>query len=118
MPTVPSEPIRLITYLALATLLSAAMSTIWLARGKPVHWRKIPHARLALTALGMLVIWLVLLATSIRDLHWLTRTMLIWPMAALSGGATILGWTWFALTVKCTFRIEHRPRDENGALVR
>ena len=113
MSEIPSEPIRLTIYLALAGLLSACMSAIWLARNKPVHWRTIPHVRLALATLGRLIVWLTLLAFSIRDFHWLTRTMLIWPMAALSGGATILGWTWFVLTVKCTFKIVHR-KHANG----
>jgi hypothetical protein len=103
-----SEPIRLTIYLGLAMLLSTCMSTIWVARNKPLSWSHIPYARLAITALGLFTVWLILLAFSIRDFNWLKRSDLIWPMASLSGGATVLGWAWWALAVKRTFRIEHR----------
>lgn len=103
-----SEPIRLFVYLSLAALASVCMSTVWLARNKPINWRSFPHAKLALAFLALVALWLVLLALSIRDFHWLTRSDLIWPMLTLSGGASVLGWAWWILTVRVTFRIEHR----------
>ncbi len=117
---IDSEPIRLAIYLSLAALASAGMSTIWLVRNQPVTWRKFPHVGLALSFLALLILFLLLLAVSIRDLHWLKRGDLVWPIVATSGGASLLGWTWWIKTVRVTFRIEwpQQWRNENGGTAR
>lgn len=113
-----SEPIRLVIYLSLAALVGACMSSVWLARNKPLSWRSIPHVHLALAFLALLLLFLIMLAVSIRDLHFVSRAVLIWPIVAVSGGASILGWAWWIMTVRVTFRIERRHHNGNGAIAR
>jgi hypothetical protein len=115
---VDSEPIRLTIYLSLAMLVCVCMSSIWLARDKPMSWRRIPYVRLALAFLALILLFLLMLAVSIRDMHWLSRSTLIWPIVAVSGGASVLGWAWWILAVRVTFRIERRTPGDNGALAR
>jgi hypothetical protein len=111
---IDSEPIRLLVYLTLALEASVSMSILYLVRDKPINWRRIPHVWLAIMALSLIAIWLAMLAVSIRDLHWLSRSDLIWPMLSLSSGTAILWGAWLILTVRVTFRIEHRRHGLNG----
>ena len=85
---IDSEPIRLVIYLSLALLVSAFMSTIWIMRDRPPRWNQIPHSKLAIAFLLMVLLFLLLLSVSIRDLHWLKRSDLVWPIVAISGGAS------------------------------
>ena len=96
---------RLVAHLGLFALITVGMSTLWILRGRYV---RLTHVPLAVAALGLFAIWLLMLALSIRDLNWLTRDMLIWPLTVTELGAAALGWTWWAIAVKKTFRIEHR----------
>ena len=107
-----SEPIRLTIYLAAASLVVTGMETLWLLRSKPIRCGGIPFPRLAIAGLGFLATWLVLLGVSIRDFHWLPRALLVWPLAAISGGATTLGWVWWIMFAKVTFRIGRRANNE------
>ena len=109
---IDSEPIRLVIYLSLALLVSTCMSTIWVVRNTPIRWVRIPHVKLAMATLALVLVFLLLLAVSIRDMHWIPRSALVWPIVATSGGASVLGWSWWLLTVKMTFRIV--PSDSQG----
>ena len=96
---------RLVAHLSLFALLTVGMSTLWILRGRYV---RLTHVPLAVSALGVFAIWLLMLALSIRDLNWLTREMLIWPLTVAELGASALGWAWWMIAVKKTFRIERR----------
>ena len=102
---------RLVGHLSLFALITVGMSTLWLVRGRYV---RLTHVPLALAALGLFALWLMLLALSIRDMRWLTRDTLIWPLTVAELGASFLGWAWWAIAVKKTFRYERRKQSGDG----
>lgn len=104
---IPTENIRLLIYLSLVLLGSVSASSLWVARDKVIPWDgHIPYPWLTILFWAGLLSFFALLAVSIRDLHWLKRSNLIWPIILTSGGCSAAGWTWWILVARSTFTVE------------
>jgi hypothetical protein len=92
--------LRLLAHSAAIALITAAIFAIVVAR------HNIPHWRLIVAGLILLDFWVIFLALSVHSAAFFPREQLVPLLAILELGAVALGWSWFVMTVRWSFRIK------------
>ena len=93
--------IRLVAHLLLIVDAVTAGWMLWMVRGQLVRIQRI---RWALAGLAFAVLWLTLLAASVKDLGPIPRVILVPTLATLELAVGVMFGAWLIVMYRTTFR--------------
>jgi hypothetical protein len=97
-----STTLRLLAHVASFGVIVAAIGALSLTRKKNFNMR---HWYWLAMSLSFYAAWFFLLSISIRDTEFLKRSEIAWLLGSVEMTGAATAWTWFALTMRATFRI-------------
>jgi hypothetical protein len=94
--------LRLVAHVASFGVIVAAIGALSMARGKNFNMR---HWYWLAISLSFYAAWFFLLSISLRDAEFVKRSEIAWLLGSVEMTGAVTAWTWFALTLRATFRI-------------
>lgn len=94
-------------HVANSSLMYALSISVFFARGKYIY---IDKAMLASAAFALAGMWFSWLGATAHEHALISRANVVQLLAALEGGFMVLGWGWFALAFKRSFKIERKKQ--------
>ncbi len=106
--------VRLAAHLLWIAWFTALFVLAHAADDKPI---RITHTYIGRSAIVLMVVWLLLLASTVRGAELLPRATIVPTLAALELGGGVLAWGWLVWCGSDNFRIEFRRNDRTSMLL-
>lgn len=97
--------LRLLAHLLTIGLLLASLTSLMLARGRPLHW---VHWRWLAGCLYLYTLWFTLLLVTVKNAALFPRAELTLVLGGLELAGATIGWVWWLRTVSVSFHVTRR----------